>query len=281
MKNRLMSTRGAAVSLAILLAVLVLSTAACGSDEVAGAPTTTAVGATDEPQELLVAAAASLKSAFTELGEAFDAANNVATTFTFDASGSLQVQIEAGAPVDVFASAAWKQVNNLLEKDLVDEASTAVFASNEMVLGVPADSSLAITSFEDLVEDEVKKITTADPQTAPQGKASMEVLTALGITDAVQPKLIYSKNASQTLTYVQEGEVDVGIMYATDAVAGGDKVKVVAVSEPGWHSEIAYVMATVNACKKKTLAQTFTDFVLGPEGQEILSKYGFVPPPAG
>lgn len=287
MRYRFVKRQMAVFVAVALLALLVTAAAGCGSDAVTtttAAPTATTVASTAtttaEPQPLLVAAAASLKSVFTEIGAAFDAANNAQTSFTFDASGTLQTQIEGGAPVDVFASAAWKQVDNLLEQSLVDEASVAVFASNEMVLGVPADSTLPITGFEDLAKEEVQKITTADPESAPQGKATIEILTALGILDAVQPKLIYSKNASQTLTYVQEGEVDVGVMYATDAVAGGGKVKVVATSDPAWHSEIAYVLATVSDSEAKTLAQAFIDFVLGPEGQAILNKYGFLSPPA-
>jgi len=289
MHNRFMRRHGAAVLLAALLVLLVAFAAACGEEEAttttAASTATTAAGATTsaaptpEPQPLLVAAAASLKSAFTELGTAFDAANNSVTTFTFDASGSLQTQIEGGAPVDVFASAAWKQVNDLLEKGLVDEASTAVFASNEIVLAVPADSTLAIGSFEDLTKDEIQNMTTTDPKTSPLGQTSMEILTTLGLLDAVQPKVIYAKNASQALTYVKEGEVDAGMLFSTDAVAGGGDIRVVAVSDPSWHTEIAYVLATVSASETKTLAQMFIDFVLGPEGQAILNKHGFLSPP--
>jgi molybdate transport system substrate-binding protein len=265
--------RGVASCVAAALVLGVMAVAACGSDSA----TSTTLG---EPQPLLVAGASSLKAAFTEIGEAFDKANNAETTFTFDASGTLQTQIEGGAPVDVFASAAWKQVDNLLQKKLVDEASTVVFASNEVVLAVPAESALAIASIEDLVTDEVKLVATTDPETSPLGMAAVEVLSTLGILDAVQSKLIYAKNVSQALTYVEEGEVDAGMMFATDAIAGGEKVKVVATSDPSWHSEIAFVVTTVSASEAKTLAQSFIDFVCGPEGQAILSKYGFLSPPA-
>ncbi|MBN1632363.1 MAG: molybdate ABC transporter substrate-binding protein [Thermoleophilia bacterium] len=281
MQNRFMRIRGAAALLAALLVLLVAFAAACGEDEAAtgaSAPTTAAPSA--EPQPLLVAAAAAMKASFTELGPAFDAANNAKTTFTFDASGSLQTQIEAGAPIDVFASAAWKQMNNLLDQDLVDKASVVVFAKNEVVLAVPADSPLTITSIEELTSGEIERVAITDPETSPLGAAAVEVLTTLGILDALQPKLIYAKNVSQALTYVEQGEVDAGLMFATDAKAGGDKVKVVATSDPGWHGEIAFVLATVSAGESKTLAQTFIDFVLGPEGQAILNKHGFLSPPA-
>ena len=97
-------------------------------------------------------------------------------------------------------------------------------------------------------------------------------------TWAVQPKLIYSRSAPQTLTYVVQGEVDAGIMFTTDAVNGGEDVKVVEISDPSWHSEIAYVTAVVSASEARTLGQAFIDFVTGPEGRAILERYGFLVP---
>ncbi len=243
-------------------------------------PTTTATPTTSAAvQPLLVSAAASLRNAFAEIGKVFDQANNAKTTFNFDASGTLQKQIEGGAPVDVFASAAPTQVNNLLKENLVDPASVKTFASNEIVLVVPAGSKLGITSFQDLTKANVKKIATGDPAVAPHGKAAIEILTKLNLLTAVKPKLIYAPNVSQTLDYVVRGEVDAGILFVTDAKAGGDKVKVVATSDPSWHSPIAYVMA-VAASKVKTLGQAFIDYVASPAGQAVLQKYGFLSPPA-
>jgi molybdate transport system substrate-binding protein len=264
---------------AILASLLILGAAvlgACGADT--SGSNTLEPDDNESPKTLLVATAASLKAAFTEIGEAFDQAGGTETTFTFDASGTLQKQIEAGAPVDVFVSASPIQVDNLLEKGLVDEASVTTFASNEMVLAVPTDSKLDITSFQDLAKDGVKRIATADPQTAPQGKHALEVLTSLGLLEAVQPKLIYSRSAPQTLTYVKQGEVDAGIMFSTDALNGGNDVRIVETSDPTWHSEIAYVTAVVSASKAKTQGQAFIAFITGPEGRSVLEKHGFVVP---
>ncbi len=276
MKTRFAARRGLSLIFASLLVLVAVVLAACGADD--NSPNTGEPTENGASKTLLVATAASLTEAFTEIGEAFDQASGTETTFTFDASGTLQKQIEAGSPVDVFVSASPIQVNNLLEQDLVDQVSVTTFASNEMVLAVPADSKLGITSFQDLTKDAVKRITTADPQTAPQGKHALEVLTTLGLLEAVQPKLIYSRSAPQTLTYVKQGEVDAGIMFTTDAINGGSAVKVVETSDPTWHSEIAYVTAVVSASKVKTLGQAFVDFTTGPEGRSILEKHGFVVP---
>jgi len=228
---------------------------------------------------LTVSAASSLKNVMTEIGKAFDAATGYTTTFNFEASGTLQKQIEGGAPVDVFASAAPKQVNALKDQNLVDAASIRDFAGNQIALVVPADSTLGLTSFQDLTKDTVKKIGYGDPKAAPHGVAAEEVLASLGILDQVKPKVVYAQNVSQALSYITSGEVDAGIIFTTEAMAGGDKVKVVATADQAWYTPVAYPIVLVNASKVKDLGQDFIDFVTGPEGQAILATYGFLPAP--
>ena len=287
MRHRLSRQSFAAIAVTILLVVLVIALAACGSQ---GATTTssravstsaasTSTSAAAQAQELTVSAASSLKAAFTEIGKAFDAANNSKTTFNFDASGTLQKQIEAGAPVDVFASAAAKQVKALVDQKLVDADSVKTFAGNQIVLVVPADSKLGITSFQDLTKSDVKKITYGDPKIAPHGVAAEQILNKLGIFDQVKPKVIYATNVSQALEYVSTGEVDAAIIFATEAKAGGDKVKVIATADQSWFTPVAYPIGIVTASKAKTLGQSFIDYVVGPDGQSILQKYGFLPAP--
>lgn len=269
-----MCTRSAsrlAARLAVVVTLVFLggNLAACGSES-----------ASTDAQELTVSAASSLKSMCSDLGPAFDTATGSTTIFNHDASGTLQKQIEGGSPVDVFASAAMKQVNALLDQKLVDADSVQVFAGNEIVIVVPADSTLGIAGFEDLTKPEVQRVTYGDPATAPHGVAAEEVLTTLGLMEQVRPKVIYAANISQALTYVSSGEVDAAIFFATEAVAAGDRVKVVATSQPAWHSTISYPIAIVSASKNKALGQRLIDFVMGPEGQSILEKHGFLPAPA-
>jgi len=124
----------------------------------------------------------------------------------------------------------------------------------------------------------VEKITTSDPKSSPQGVAAMEVLTSLGLVQAVEPKMIYGKNASQTLTYVVQGEVDAGIMFSTDAVNGGDAVTVVDRADSSSHTAIAYVMAIVSVSQAKDLGRAFVEFTAGAEGRTILAEHGFLLP---
>jgi molybdate transport system substrate-binding protein len=288
------------ITLVLLLVVLATALGACGSELSAAttaAPPTSAVASSEttappttevsttttagEPQELLVSAAAGLKTAFTKIGELFDQKNNAKTTFNFAASGVLQKQIESGAPGDVFASADPKQMNALLKANLADASSVTTFASNEVVLIVPADSTLGITSFQDLAKADVKRVATGDPDTTPLGVATLKILPALNMEDSVKPKLIYSETVNQTLQYVSSGEVDAGIVWTSEALAGGDKVKVAATADPSWYGGKAeFVIGRVTASANKDLGQTFIDFVLSADGQTILKSYGFLPPPA-
>jgi len=299
MVRRCFGSRRQIAVIVFLVAVFALTIGGCGSEssgtvtsEASQPDSTEAVTSTSgqsstpssvsaEPRKLTVSAASSLKVVFTEIAAAFDEAGGSETTINFDASGTLQKQIEAGAPVDVFASAALKQVNALLQKKLLDEATVKNFAGNEIVLAVPVDSSLGIATFEDLTKPLVEKVTYGDPKAAPHGVAAEEILNFLGIFEQVKPKVIYAANVSQTLEYVSSGEVDAGIMFITEAMTATEKVKLVATSEPGWHSEIVYPIAVVSEGKDKTLAQAFVDFVMGAGGQSILQKHGFLSAPTG
>ncbi len=256
------------VLLLAALAIMLLASVAvgCAADEA------------DTP-ELKVSAAAGLKTAFVEIGAAFDAANNSQTSFNFNSAGALQTQIEAGAAVDVFASGATKQMEALLGKGLVDEDSIKVVASNEIVLVVPAASSLGLTGFEDLAAADVARVAYGDPATTASGPAAEAILTKLGIYDRVKPKSIYTSTVTQALEYVRSGEVDAGIIFSSEAKIAGDEVTIVATADPAWHGPIAFPIAIVSASSNKTLAQAFIDFVWGPDGQAILQRYGFLAAP--
>lgn len=277
--QRLSGRRHFAVLLAIGLAgSLMLGVLGCGSS---GATSTTAASAitTGKSQTLTVSAAASLKDAFTEIGKAFDAANNCKTTFNFDASGTLEKQIEGGAPVDVFASAAMKQVTALTGKQLADASSVKKFAANQMVLVVPANSTLGLTGFQGLTKAGVGKITYGDPKVAPQGVAAEQILTKLGILSTLKSKIVHAENASQAVTYVISGNVDAGIIYASEAKAAGDKLKVIATADQSWYTKVVYPAVLISASNEKDLGQKFIDYLVSSDGQAILAKYGFLPAP--
>jgi molybdate transport system substrate-binding protein len=228
-------------------------------------------------QELTVSAAASLTNSFQDLGKKFEAANpGVKVIFNFAASGPLLQQIEAGAPVDVFASADETTMDQAKAKHLIMDESRRDFVSNRLVLIVPESARAPVKNAKDLEGKEIGKIAIGKPETVPVGRYTQEALTNEGLWETLLPKFIYGESVRQVLDYVARGEVDAGFVYETDAAIAKDKVKVVAVMEK--HKPVLYPIAVVSATQKMELAQKFLDFVLSKDGQEVLTHFGFGKP---
>jgi len=225
--------------------------------------------------EIIVSAAVSLKDALNEIAQLNEQRNHVKVHFNFGASGALQKQIESGAPVDVFASAGAQQMDQLAAKDLIVSSSRTGFARNVLVLIEPPNSS-AIASFTDLTKPEVKKIAVGNPKTVPAGQYTQQTLNKLQLLPSVQSKLIYAEDVRQVLDYVVRGEVDAGIVYSSDVLSAGAKVKEIVRAPDDAHDPILYPIAIVKDTKRKDAAQKFIEFVLSADGQRILAKYGFL-----
>lgn len=229
-----------------------------------------------EPQELTVSAANSLKNAFTDIGKTFEAGNkDTKVIFNFGASGDLMAQIKGGAPVDVFASAAVKDMNVLDNDGFVIKETRANFVSNAVVLVRPASSKAPIASFEDLKKPEVKKIAIGNPTSVPAGRYAEEVFQSLKLLDAIKDKFVFAENVRQVLDYVARNEADAGVVYATDAKTRASEVVVVAAAPEGSHKPILYPIGVVKGSKNEKSARAFSSFVRSDEGKKILEKHGF------
>ena len=226
-------------------------------------------------ENLTVSAAVSLKDAFNEIGELYKLKTGKTVNFNFGASGTLQRQIETGAPVDVFASAGEKQMDELAAKDLIDWASRVDFASNELVLIVPQNSSLNLTNFSELTDAKVRNIAVGNPQTVPAGQYTEQLFEKNNLKSDLQTKLILAEDVRQVLKYVVRGEVDAGVVYATDARIAEGKVRVAATASESDHDPISYPIAILKDTKQKQSAKEFTNLFFTTEGQNILQKYGF------
>src|SRR6266446_9965942 len=168
-------------------------------------------------QEVTLSVAISMKEAVEELGRGFTAARpSVTLRYNFGSSGELQKQIEAGAPVDLFISAAQRQMDELEQKGLLSTASRRVFARNVLTVIKPAGSALDISKPADLVDPKVQRIVIGNPKTVPVGQYAEESLRSLGLWEKVQPKLVLAENVRQALDYVARGEVEAGFVYTTD-----------------------------------------------------------------
>jgi molybdate transport system substrate-binding protein len=226
--------------------------------------------------EITVSAAISLKNAFEEIGEIFTGTYPEARLlFNFGASGDLARQIEAGAPVDVFASAAQKDMDDIDRKGLILSGTRTNFAGNGVVLVNPSLSSIRIESFEDLSKAKVKRIVIGNPKTVPAGRYAEEVLKSLKLWDRIMDKFVLAENVRQALDYVARNEVDAGMVYATDAMIRSKEVRIVLKAPQGSHQPVVYPVGVVKGSKNESLAREFVTFVVSRDGQEILKKYGF------
>ncbi len=221
---------------------------------------------TVETQEITIFAAASLKSAFEEMSEAFEAAHEgmIVNEIITDGSSTLATQINEGAPADVFASADEKNMQTVV--DAGNAESPELFASNTLVVATPAGNPGGVESLEDLAD--VTTVLCA-PE-VPCGNASVRLLEAAGIT--VTPASL-EQNVTSVLEKVAANEADAGLVYATDVI-GDDQVESF-VPEGAEDVVNRYPLVALKGAAEPEAAQAFVDFVLSAEGQEILAKYGF------
>lgn len=239
----------------------------------ASAPSPTQTSA--EEITLTIAAAASLQDALNAIQIEYEAANpEITLVYNFGSSGALQQQIEQGAPVDVFLSAAPKQIDALDAKGLLLADSRKDLLKNSIVLVTPLNKQ-DVTRFEDLAKDTVTKLSIGDPASVPAGQYGKETLESLGLYSTVEPKIVFAKDVRQVLSYVETGNVDAGLVYASDAKIS-DQVQVVATAAEETHSPIIYPGAVVADSPQPEAATAFLNFLTTDEAIAIFETYGFL-----
>lgn len=223
-------------------------------------------------EDLLVAAAADLQFAFTEIGQRFEEQTGQRVTFSFGSTGNLTAQIENGAPFDVFAAANVAYIERLREKGLIIPETQQLYAQGRIVLAVNRESGVQATRLEDLLDPSIGRVAIANPEHAPYGVAAMQALQSAGLWERIQPRLVYGENVRQTLQFVQTGNVPVGIV----------ALSIADVPEVSWtgidaqlHEPINQAMAVIRGTPHEKAARAFIALVNRPEGREIMRKYGF------
>ncbi len=229
-------------------------------------------------QELTLSVAVSMKEAVEEVGRRF-AADHAGVTLRYNvgASGLLQKQIEAGAPVDLFVSAGQREMDALERQGLLLPGTRRVFARNLLVVVVPADSPRDVGGPADLLRPEVRRIAIGDPRTVPVGQYAEESLRSLGLWERLRPKLILAENVRQVLDYVARGEVDAGFVYRTDAALRRGRVREAFRPGQETYRPVTYPAAVVKDARHPDLARAFIGLLLSPAGQEVLRRLGFLP----
>jgi molybdate transport system substrate-binding protein len=235
-----------------------------------------------QAQEVTLSVAISMKEVTEELGRRFTAARpGVTLRYNFGSSGDLQKQIEAGAPIDLFVSAAQRQMDELEKKGLIGSATRRVFARNALTVVKPADSKTDIAKPADLLDPRVTKIVIGNPRTVPAGQYAEESLKAVGLWDKLHPKLVFAENVRQALDYVARGEVDAGFVYATDAATRRQQVKEAFRPAEDSYRPVLYPVAVVAGAKQAAIAQAFLELLTSGDGQAVFARFGFLPPPPG
>lgn len=231
---------------------------------------------TTKETKLLIAVAASLEYALKdELIPMFEKDNpTIKVEGTYDSSGKLQTQIEEGLEADLFFSAATKQMDALVESSLIAKSTVVDLLENEIVLIVPSDSTIDITSFKDI--EKAATIALGDPASVPVGQYSEEALKSLGVWDAIQSKVSYGTNVTEVLNWVAEGSAEVGIVYATDAATIPEKVKVTAKAPEGSLKQpVIYPVGIVSQTSHHEEAKLFEEFLESDEAIKVFESYGF------
>ena len=263
--NRRQVLAGMALALAAGLGAI-----ACGSPTAVTVPPESAAA----PVTLTVSAAASVQVALKEVQSAYSAeAPNVTITYNFGSSGSLAQQIAQGAPSDVCLSASPKWMDDLGTKGQLLEGSRRDLLRNTLVLIVPQDKT-SVADFKDLESAAVGKVAIGEPESVPAGTYAKDVLTSLDLFETLQPKLVFGKDVRQVLSYVETGNVDAGLVYATDAMEA-DRMQVVATAAADSHAPITYPVAIVKASGNAEAAQAFVEFLESDRAIAIFQRYGF------
>jgi molybdate transport system substrate-binding protein len=236
--------------------------------------------APQQSETITVSAAISLKDALDELGPMFqvqqhrkNGGNGTAVTYNYGGSGILARQIEQGAPVDVFFSAAEKQMDELAAQNLIVADTRRDLLGNALVLIAPAQST-ALNSFQDLTDPAAKNLALGETSTVPAGMYARQTLEHLGLFAALEKKVVYAKDVRAVLTYVETGNADAGLVYQTDANTS-KKIRVVAVAPADSHDPILYPAAVLHDSKEKPAARAFLEFLQGPDARAVFQKYGF------
>jgi len=222
-----------------------------------------------------VSAGAGLTEAMSEINLLYKYQQpDVAVVANFAAAGTLQQQIENGAPADVFISPSSKHMDMLQAKHLIIENTRRDLLFNKVVLIVPGDSTLGISGFKDLTGDMVKKVAIGDPESVPVGMYAQEIFMEYGIMDALKSRLVLAGTVRQVLQYVESSNVDAGVVFMTDAKTSPD-VRIVANAPDFINSKVVYPVAIIDTGKDRTAAADYQEFLFSSQAGSVFEKYGF------
>jgi molybdate transport system substrate-binding protein len=257
----------------VTIAALLVATA-CGDSSGSGSSAGSSSPASGGT--LSVFAAASLTNAFGDLAKTYEQQNpGWSVRLNFDGSDILAEQIEQGVSADVYAAASPKYPEQLQGENMLGD--TTNFATNTLVLIVPADNPAGITSVDDLKTDNAKLV--IGDESVPIGSYTRDVLDGLGISLDDLNVVSEEQKTTDIAAKVSLGEADAGFVYVTDALAAGDKVKSIDLPADA-NATATYPIGILTDSKNQEAAQRWIDLVMSADGQQVLKTYGFGPAPS-
>jgi len=287
--------RSVAALLGILVLAAPLSTAGHSSPDPGStttalcepvAPTATSPEQRDTSAALTVtvAAASDLRYAMDELIATFESADpGRSVQVTYGSSGNFFAQISQGAPFDVYFSADIEYPRALQKAGLAAPDSTRTYAEGRIVTWVRNDSPIDLEplGLQALLHSAAERVAIANPEHAPYGRAALSAMEASGVWEGVQPRLVLGENVAQAAQFVEAGAADIGIIALSLAISPPlcreGRHALVPVD---LHAPIIQGAVVLPDAAHPATAAAFLDFVLGPQGREVLDRYGFLPPEA-
>ncbi|WP_410513712.1 molybdate ABC transporter substrate-binding protein [Paenibacillus sp. BR2-3] len=234
------------------------------------------VEAAPKKTEIIVSAAASLQDSLDKISIKYEKLHpDIDLVFNYGASGTLQKQIEQGAPADLFLSAGDKQMNALVDGGLITDHK--VLLKNQLVVVIPADSKVKLTTITQLTDKAFKKVAVGQPESVPAGQYAQQSLTTKKVWDTLQSKLVFAKDVRQVLSYVETGNADAGFVYKTDALTS-KKVRIALTVGTHVHKAINYPAGIVKDTKNLEETKALYSYLQTKEALDIFTSYGFLLP---
>lgn len=231
-----------------------------------------------EDADLLLLAASDLGLAFEDLVPAYESRAGERIAVVLGSTGNLAAQIRHGAPADLFFSADESFMDALIGAGHIEAASRTVYATGRLALVAPPGNGPP-PPLETLAEPAFGVIAIANPEHAPYGRAAREALESVALWEPVTPRLVLGENVAHALQFVRTGNADAGLVALSLVLSAPvDAAVPYRVVDEGHHLPLRQVAGITTTTRRAERARAFLDFVVSPEGQQVLARYGFEPP---
>ncbi len=224
--------------------------------------------------ELKVAAAASLTTAYEELGKEFTRDTGKKVKFSFGSSGLLAQKLENGAPYDVYAAASMAYIDRVVKQGAAVAQTRTAYARGRLVVWT-SKTMPRLTSLGQLANPAYRKISIANPDVAPYGKAARNALKKAGVWSAISTRIVPGSNVRQALQWAETGNAEAALSALSLALGAGGTYLLV---DESLHDPLEQGIVVATRSKRRADAMAFIAFVNSPRGHDILTRHGLLQP---